>query len=109
MLTDHPCVPAFGCGSNVLEGVLGPLDVLEALAVVSPQRKAESWPVRRVHRAIRPDVERLVEELPHHRHVALAYFQDVTTGCRHGDVDAGRKQYGAATGMRREPYVARRS
>src|SRR5262249_1337833 len=92
-----------------LEGVLRPFDVLEALEVVRAQGKAESRAIRRVHRAIRPDVERLVEELPHHRHVALAYFQDVTIGCGHGDVDAGRKQDGAAPGMRREPYVARRS
>ena len=88
---------------------LGPVDIPEPLQHVRTQCEAESRSVRSMHHAVRTDVERLVKELPHHRHVALGYLQDVAVGCRHRDVDACREQHTAAPGVRSQTNAVRRS
>jgi hypothetical protein len=56
------------------------LDVPEPLQRIRAQGETEARPVRRMHHAVRTDVEWLVEELPHHRHVALAHLENVAVG-----------------------------
>src|SRR3989442_13059888 len=79
--------PALLLGQS--EGVLRAINVFEALQRLWAQREAQARSVRRVYGPVRPDVERLVEQFPHHRHIALAHLQDVTVGRGHGHVDAG--------------------
>src|SRR6516162_10720589 len=61
-----------------------------------------------MHNAVRTDVERLVEELPHHRHPALADLKNVAVRGCHRDVNAGGKQNPTAPGMRGETHTVRR-
>src|SRR5687768_13836972 len=56
-----------------------------------------------MHGAVGSDVERFVEQLPHHRHVALADLQDVTIWGCHGSVDTGGKEHATAPGVWRQP------
>src|SRR5215468_9580093 len=82
-----------------LEFVLGAVDVPELLQCIRTQGETETRPVRCMHRAVRPDVERLVEEFPHHRHPALADLEDVAIGGGHRDVNACGKQHSTAPSM----------
>src|SRR5215472_8272721 len=66
-----------GKNRNHLELILRAVDVPEPLQRIRTQGETEAWPVGRVHHAVRTDVERLVEELPHHRHPALAHLENV--------------------------------
>src|SRR6516225_4950460 len=61
-----------------------------------------------MHHAVRTDVERLIEELPHHRHPALAYLEDVAVGGCHCDVDTCREQNATAPGVRGQAHTVRR-
>src|SRR6516164_3438948 len=61
-----------------------------------------------MHGAVPTDVERLVEELPHHRHPALAYLEDVAIGGCHRDVNAGGEQNATTPGMRSETHAVGR-
>ena len=61
-----------------------------------------------MHNAVRTDVECLVEELPHHRHVALADFENVAVGGCHRDVNAGGKQNATAPSMWGKAHTVRR-
>ena len=72
-----------------LELILGAVDVPEPLQRIRAHGKTEARPVGRMHHAVRTDVKRLVEELPHHRHPALADLEDVAIGGCHRDVNAG--------------------
>jgi len=91
-----------------LELILGAVDVTEPLQRIGAQGETEARPVRRMHHAIRTDVERLVEELPHHRHPALAYLENVAIGGCHRDVNAGGNQHPAAPGMGGQTHTVRR-
>jgi len=71
-----------------LELILGAVDVPELLQRVPTQGETEARAIGRMHHAVRTDVEWLVEELPHHRHPALAYLKDVAIGGGHRDVNA---------------------
>ena len=81
-----------------LELILGAVDVPEPLQRIRAQRETEAGPVGRMNHAVRTDVERLVEELPHHRHPALADLENVAVGACHHDVNAGREQNATAPG-----------
>ena len=102
------------CGSTLagnitpLELILGAVDVSEPLQRIRAQGEAETRPVGRMHDAVGADVERLVEELPHHRHPALAYLENVAVGRCHRDVNAGGEQNATAPGMRRQTHAVRR-
>src|SRR5438105_1251372 len=61
-----------------------------------------------MHHAVRADIERLVEELPHHRHVALAHLEDVAVGGGHRNVNARGKQNSTAPGMWGKTHTMRR-
>src|SRR5207302_7995817 len=74
------------CRSTLLELKLGPVDIPELLQRVRAQRKAEARPVRGMHHAVRAYVEGLVEEIPHHRHVALRNLKDVAVRGYHRNV-----------------------
>src|ERR1700726_1407241 len=82
-----------------LELIFRPVDVPEPPQRIRAQGEAEAGPVRRMHHAIRTDVEWLVEELPHHRHVALAHLENVAVGGCHRNVNACGKQNSAARGI----------
>src|SRR4029077_8660464 len=75
-----------------LEPILGAVDVSEPLQRIRTQGETEAGPIRGMHHAVRTDVERLVEELPHHRHPALAHLEDVAIGGCHRDVNACGEQ-----------------
>jgi pimeloyl-ACP methyl ester carboxylesterase len=60
-----------------LELVLRAVDVPEPLQRIRTQGETEALSVGRMHHPVRTDVEWLVEELPHHRHVALAHLENV--------------------------------
>src|SRR5260370_15292381 len=92
-----------------LELIFRAVDVPEPLQRIRAQGEPEARPVGRMHHAVRTDVERLVEELPHHRHVALAYLEDVAIGGCHRDVNACGEQNSTAPGMWRETHTMRRS
>jgi len=61
-----------------------------------------------MHDAVGTNVEGLVEELPHHRHPALAHLEDVAVRGCHRDVNACGEQNAAAPGMRRQTHTVRR-
>src|SRR6476661_3391752 len=61
-----------------------------------------------MHHAVRAYVEWLVEQLPHHRHVALGYLEDVAVGGGHRDVDACCEQHPTAPGVRCQTHTVRR-
>src|SRR5215469_3384373 len=63
-----------------LKLILGAFDIPEPFERIRAQREPEARPVGRIHHAFPTDVERLVEELPHHRHPALADLEDVAIG-----------------------------
>src|ERR1700757_791125 len=84
------------CLSTLLELKLGPLEIPELLQRIRAQRKAEARPVRGMHHAVRAYVEGLVEELPHHWHVALCNLKDMAVGGCHRNVNTRRKQYPTA-------------
>ena len=50
-----------------------------------------------------------LEQFVHHRHVALAHFQNVAVCGGHGHVHAGREQNARAPGVGRQPDASRRS
>ena len=54
--------------------VLRAINVFEALQGLGAQREAQAGSLRRVHSPVRPNIKRLVEQFPHHRHVALAHL-----------------------------------
>ena len=81
-----------------LELILRAVDVPEPLQRIRAQGETEAAAVRRMHHAVRTDVEWLVEELPHHRHVALAHLENVAVGGCHR-VNACGKQNPTAPGM----------
>src|SRR5712671_4427178 len=83
-----------------LELILRAVDVPEPLQRIRAQGETEAGQVRRMHHAVRTDVEWLVEELPHHRHVALAHLENVAVGSCHRNVNAYGKQNSTAPGMR---------
>ena len=74
----HPTRPA-------LELELRPIDVFETLQRIGTQREPETRPVRGVHGSVRANIERFVEQLPHHRHVALRHLEDVAVGGCHAE------------------------
>src|SRR5712691_7589108 len=87
-----------------LELILRAVDVPEPLQRIRAQGETEAGPVRRMHHAVRTDVEWLVEELPHHRHVALAHLENVAVGGCHRNVNAAnRTPLPQACGARRTP------
>ena len=102
------------CGSTLagnitpLELILGAVDVSEPLQRICAQGETETGSVGRMHHAVPTDVERLVKELPHHRHVALAHLEDVAVGGRHRDVNAGGKENATAPSMWGKTYTVRR-
>src|SRR5208283_5577984 len=71
-----------------LELIFRPVDVPEPLQRIRAQGETEAPPVRRMDHAVRTNVEWLVEELPHHRHVALAHLKNVAVGGCHRNVNA---------------------
>src|SRR5262249_53754468 len=68
-----------------LELELRACDVSELVKHIGAQGEAEPGPVWRVHPSL-ADIERLIKELPHHRHVALRDLKDVAVGSGHGHV-----------------------
>src|SRR6185503_2437392 len=94
--------------TRLLELEFGPVDIAEPLQCVRAQREAESRSVRSMHHAVRAYVELLVEEVPHHRHVALRDLENVAVGGCHCDVNTRREQYPTAPGVRRETHAVRR-
>src|SRR6516162_5372669 len=91
-----------------LELILGAVDVPEPLQRIRAQGETEAGPVGRMNHAVRTDVERRVEELPHHRHPALADLKNVAVRGCHRDVNAGGKQNATAPGMRGQAHAVRR-
>src|ERR1700740_3732858 len=91
-----------------LELILRAIDVSEPLQRICTQRKTKARPVGRMHHAVRPDVEWLVEELPHHGHRALAHLENVAVGSSHRDVYACGEQSPTAPGMWGETHTVRR-
>src|SRR5579859_2045609 len=69
----------------------GAVDVSKSFQRIRPQSKAKPGPVWGVHHPVRPDVKRLVEQFPHHRHVALCHLEDVAIGSGHCDMNTGRE------------------
>src|SRR6516164_2319645 len=61
-----------------------------------------------MHDAVPTDVERLVEELPHHRHPALADLEDVAIGGCHRDANACGEQNATTPGMWGQTHAVRR-
>ena len=82
-----------------IEFILGAVDVAEPLQCIRAQGETEAGPVGRMHHAVRTDVERLVEELPHHRHPALADLENVAVGGGHRNMNACGEQNSTAPGM----------
>src|SRR5215470_19619650 len=82
--------------------VLRAIYVFEALQRLRAQREAQAGSLWGVHSTVRSDIERLIEQFPHHRHVALAHLQDMTVRRGHGHVDTGGEQDTAAPGVWRQ-------
>src|SRR5215472_1638201 len=91
-----------------LELILSAVDVAETLQRIRAQGETETGPVGRMHGPVRTDVERLAEELPHRRHVALAHLEDVAVGGCHRNVNACGKQNATPPGMWSQTRAVRR-
>src|ERR1700736_1300725 len=91
-----------------LELILRAVGVPEPLQRIRAQGETEAGLVGRMHHAVRADVEWLVEELPHHRHIALAHLENVAVGGCHRNVNACGKQNSTAPGMWGQTHTVRR-
>src|SRR5690348_12101335 len=61
-----------------------------------------------MHHAVGTNVEWFVEQVPHHRHIALRHLENMAVRSGHRDVDACREQYATAPGVRRETHTVSR-
>src|SRR3989442_9866877 len=78
----YKSVPSCACSctqrdKGTLKSVLRAIDIFKTFQGIGTQRKTKTGTLWRVHRAIRSDGKRFVKQFPHHRHIALGYFQDM--------------------------------